>query len=78
MNYLINIIWDNEYKVWIATSDDIPGLVLESDSYDVLINKIKYAIPELFELNNIQNNKINLIFITANAIMKQAGINIRF
>lgn len=64
MNYLINIIWDNEYKVWIATSDDIPGLVLESDSYDVLINKIKYAIPELFELNNIQNNKINLIFIT--------------
>ncbi len=64
MNYLINIIWDNEYKVWIATSDDIPGLVLESDSYDVLINKIKYAIPELFELNNIQNDKINLIFIT--------------
>lgn len=64
MNYLINIIWDNEYKVWIATSDDIPGLVLESDSYDILINKIKHAIPELFELNNIQNDKINLIFIT--------------
>ena len=64
MNYLINIIWDNEYKVWIATSDDIPGLVLESDSYDVLINKIKYAIPELFELNNIHNDRVNLIFIT--------------
>ena len=30
MEYVVNFTWDNEADVWIATSDDIPGLVLES------------------------------------------------
>ena len=51
MNYRVNLMWDAEACVWIATSDDIPGLVLESGSYDALIERVRYAIPELLELN---------------------------
>lgn len=27
--YNVNLIWDGDASVWVATSSDIPGLVLE-------------------------------------------------
>ena len=51
MNYRIKFVWDNEADVWIATSEDVPGLVLESGSFDALVERVKYALPELVELN---------------------------
>ena len=51
MEYIINFKWDSKADVWIATSDDIPGLVLESGSFDALIERTRFAIPELLELN---------------------------
>ncbi len=53
MKYNVKLTWDKEANVWVATSDDIPGLVLESNSYDALIEKVKIASPELLELNII-------------------------
>lgn len=52
MNYNVKLTWDGEASMWVATSDDVPGLVLESNYYDALIEKVKVAIPELLELNN--------------------------
>ena len=52
MNYNVKLTWDGEALMWVATSDEVPGLVLESNSYDALIEKVKIAIPELLELNN--------------------------
>jgi hypothetical protein len=51
MEYVITFTWDDDAGVWIATSDDIPGLVLESGSFDALIERTRFAIPELLELN---------------------------
>ena len=51
MNYTIYFTWDEEANVWIATSPNITGLVLESESLDKLIQKAKDAAPELVELN---------------------------
>ena len=48
MEYIVKFLWDEEAGVWVATSDDIPGLVLESGSVDALIEKVKFAIPELY------------------------------
>jgi len=39
MDYIINFTWDSEANVWIATSNDIPGLVLESGSFDALLER---------------------------------------
>lgn len=51
MQYTVNLIWDAEAEVWVATSDNIPGLVLESGSFDALIERVRFAVPELLELN---------------------------
>ncbi len=37
--YAIKLSWDSDAYVWIATSEDVPGLVLESGSYDALIEE---------------------------------------
>ena len=52
MEYVITFTWDEEAGVWIATSNDIPGLVLESGSYDALLKRTRFAIPELLSFNN--------------------------
>lgn len=62
MNYVIDLIWDDEAQVWIATSEDIAGLVLESGSFDALLERIRFAVPELLELNNTDNTTLNLTF----------------
>ena len=51
MEFVINFAWDSEAEVWIATSDDIPDLVLESGSFDALLERTRFAVPELLELN---------------------------
>lgn len=53
MEYVINFMYDEEEKVWIATSEDIPGLVLENESFDALMAESKEAAIELIELNNL-------------------------
>lgn len=32
MRYIVNLTWDSDASVWVATSNDIPGLLLESES----------------------------------------------
>ena len=59
MEYTVSITWDEEANVWIAISNDIPGLVLESGSYDDLIDRLKIAIPEILEANHLP--KISLL-----------------
>lgn len=51
MELLIRLTWDPEAQVWTAESDDVPGLVLESGSFDALIERVRFAVPELLELN---------------------------
>lgn len=51
MEYKVNFTWDDEASVWIAQSDDILGLVLEGGSLDALIERVRFAAPELIELN---------------------------
>jgi len=50
--YNVNFTWDDRASVWIATSEDVLGLVLESGSLDALIERTKIAIMELLSLND--------------------------
>ncbi len=52
MEYEVHFTWDSEANVWIAESDDIPGLVLEGGSLDALMERVRYAAPELLDLNS--------------------------
>lgn len=62
MDYIINFTWDSEANVWIATSNDIPGLVLESGSFDALLERTRFAVPELLELNASEPQPFSLTF----------------
>jgi len=62
MQYEINLVWDNEAAVWVATSEDIPGLVLESGSLDALIERVRYAVPELLMLNGKSGQTLSMCF----------------
>ena len=46
-DYRIEAIWDDEARVWVATSDDIPGLATEAETVEALTAKLKIIIPEL-------------------------------
>jgi predicted RNase H-like HicB family nuclease len=48
--------WDTEAGVWVAESEDVPGLVAEADSPNVLVQKLSTLIPELLELNGVPND----------------------
>lgn len=43
--------WDSEAKVWVATSDDVVGLITEAETVELLQKKLLILIPELLEAN---------------------------
>jgi predicted RNase H-like HicB family nuclease len=45
--------WDPEARVWVATSDDVPGLATEAETLDLLQQKLSVMIPELLEANGM-------------------------
>jgi hypothetical protein len=61
-DYTISITYDEEAAVCYALNDDIP-IALESDSLDVLMERVKLAVPELLELNGKNYTHTVLHFI---------------
>jgi hypothetical protein len=43
--------WDPDAKVWVATSDDVPGLATEAATLEALAQKLRVMVPELLALN---------------------------
>ncbi len=37
--------------MWVATSDDVPGLATEAETTEALVDKLKTLIPELLASN---------------------------
>lgn len=55
--YFVRAEWDDEAQVWVATSDDVPGLVTEADTLESLSVKLETLIPELLDLNGFLNGE---------------------
>ncbi len=47
----VEIIHDNEANVYIATSPDLKGLVVEAETLDELEKEVWYLVPELLTLD---------------------------
>jgi predicted RNase H-like HicB family nuclease len=43
--------WDPDANVWVATSDDVPGLATEAETLELLSLKLDVMIPELLDAN---------------------------
>ncbi len=53
MPYHVKAEWDSEAEVWVASSDDVPGLATGADTFEALVEKLKVVIPELLEENGL-------------------------
>jgi predicted RNase H-like HicB family nuclease len=51
--YVVRADWDAEAKVWVAYSEDVPGLATGADTLEDLVEKLKVAVPELLEENGL-------------------------
>ena len=49
--YLVRAEWDSDALVWVASSDNVPGLVTEADIIEALETKLQTMVPELLEAN---------------------------
>jgi hypothetical protein len=53
MIFKVQAFWDAEAEVWVATSEDVLGLVTEASTIELLTQKLRVIIPELIVLNQI-------------------------
>jgi predicted RNase H-like HicB family nuclease len=51
--YNVTAEWDEEAQVWVASSQDVPGLATGADTLEALIEKLKVVIPELLVENGL-------------------------
>ncbi|MBN2328220.1 MAG: DUF1902 domain-containing protein [Candidatus Omnitrophica bacterium] len=55
----VRVEWDSEAGVWVATSDDVPGLATEESTMEGLVTKLKSMIPELLDANGLSLHRLN-------------------
>jgi hypothetical protein len=58
----IDARWDDEAGVWLATSLDAPGLVVEADSWPTMIDEVRLVLPELLSLSGGESKSLSLTF----------------
>jgi predicted RNase H-like HicB family nuclease len=49
----VTAFWDPEANVWVAESEDVPGLVVEAESLDKLVPELDALIPILMADNKV-------------------------
>jgi hypothetical protein len=58
----IDARWDAEAGVWIATSEDVPGLVVEAATWPGMIEGVRLVLPELLEVSGKPADNLSLTF----------------
>ena len=48
MQFHVHARRDDEAQVWVAESDDLPGLVAEASTVEDLLEKLSVLVPELY------------------------------
>ena len=51
LSIIVRAFWDEEARVWVASSTDIDGLSVEAPTLEMLEPKVTAAIGDLLELN---------------------------
>ena len=62
--FKVQVTWDPEAEMWVADSDDIPGLAAEAPDDKALWHKLEGLIPELLSLNDVRispNQEIEVV-----------------
>jgi hypothetical protein len=49
----VQVSWDPEASVWVANSEDVPGLSTEAMTLEALTEKLRVMVPELLKTNQL-------------------------
>lgn len=61
--------WDDEARVWYATSEDVPGLCVQTATFDELVEIATALTPELLEANRVAIPGDAQLHITAERLL---------
>ena len=64
MDCSVKIIWSEDSGKWYTDTEDIPGMVLESNSFDALLEKVQLIAPDMLEANCNYSGPIKFTFTT--------------
>jgi hypothetical protein len=53
---IVRADWDDDAKVWVATTADIRGLAVEAATFDLLRDAVTGAIADLIEENGFETD----------------------
>jgi hypothetical protein len=62
MECTVKLIWDSEAAIWYTETDDIPGLVLHAQTFDMLVERVCPIALELLEENLSYTGPVNISF----------------
>ena len=69
--YTVEALWDEDAKVWVAQSKNIPGLSTEAPTMEKLMKKLDVLVPELLKANGLLGARKKVPFAltsTVNAV----------
>jgi hypothetical protein len=58
----IDVRWDRDAAVWLATSPDVHGLVVEAANWPTMIDEVRLTLPELMALEGEAEGELSLTF----------------
>ncbi len=65
----ILVSYDEDAEVWLAESDDLPGLVSEAPTYEALVDRVSAVAPELLAFNGeAARGELTLEFMTTRQV----------
>lgn len=53
---IVRATWDDDARVWVATTGDVAGLAVEADTLEKLRLRVLDALADLIELNGIDSD----------------------
>jgi hypothetical protein len=59
---LVRAQWDGDAAVWLATSEDVPGLVVEAQTWPAMIEEVRLVLPELLSLSGQPQDGLSITF----------------
>ena len=59
--------------MWVAESEDVPGLVTEAETVEQLIAKLQVMVPELLDANGVAKDKdVSIKLVAERAVRARA------
>ncbi|WP_136650694.1 DUF1902 domain-containing protein [Paracoccus aeridis] len=57
LSIVVDVQYDPDAEVWVGTSNDVRGLVVEGEDLDALAKNVLSAVPALIELNGLPKRR---------------------